>query len=215
MQQKQRDLLHALYEKHQSVLRNVASAKGLPPEDADDAVEDTFVAFMTAYLKDADGWDERHIKAKLMKILRNRCVDYYRRINRCPIISLEEFVQNGGGQAFVGYLSEDLCGRIILREDLERVRAGILSLSREMQDVAVLHLIEGNSLEEVCDMLHISKTTCRMRIFRIRKYLREWLDHPEMDAPKKRGRPKGAKSVRKTLLPQTLEPILETNVLAE
>lgn len=214
MQQEQRELLHALYEKHQSVLYNVALAKGLPREEAADVVQDTYVAFASVYLEKAVSWDERMIKANLMTILRNRCCDYYRKINRHPpLVSLEELIQDRGDQLFDGFVREDVCGHLIMREDLERIRKGVLSLSREMQDVVVLYMIEGRPFDEVCDILHVSKDTCRMRICRIRKHLREWMEHPEMTGPKKRGRPKGVKNTRKSVLPQPLGSVPGTEIL--
>lgn len=214
MQQEQRELLHTLYEKHQSVLYNIALAKGLPREEAADAVQDTYVAFASAYLKDASSWDEGMIKANLMVILRNRCCDYYRKVNRRPpVLSLEELIQERGEPSLYDVGKEDICGRLIAQESRERLRKGVMSLSREMQDVVVLYMVEGRPFEEVCELLHISKDTCRMRICRIRKHLREWLEHPEITGPKKRGRPKGVKNSRPNILPRQLGTVLGTDAL--
>ena len=93
MQQKQKELLQALYVEHWGVLRIAAYKYGLSQAEADDAVQDTFCSFMEMYLDNAEEWNDRQIKAALMKILRNRCMDYFRSVNRYPEISIQEFMK--------------------------------------------------------------------------------------------------------------------------
>ena len=71
-----------------------------------------------------------------------------------------------------------------------RIREAIKALSPEMQKVAILCLVEERPVAEVSAMLKISESTCRMRICRIRKYLRNCLEQPENAAARKRGRPR-------------------------
>jgi len=44
-----------------------------------------------------------------------------------------------------------------------------------LREVALLHMVEGRPVKEVCGILSISNPACRMRIMRIRKYLKELL----------------------------------------
>lgn len=192
MQQEQKETLQALYVKYQSDLRHLAYKNGLPPEEIDDAIQDTFCSFMEAYLAYASVWSEKQVKAALMRMMRNRSMDFYRKNKRHPGISLDVFVQGGEHSIISEWMSIDVPTKIIMREDLARLRDGILSMSRDMQEVAILYLIENRPLQEVCEILKVSEATCRVRISRIRKYLAEWMENPEAARMKRRGRPKGS-----------------------
>ena len=175
MQQEQRELLQALYVEHRGVLRIAAYKYGLPQAEADDAVQDTFCAFMEVYLDRADQWDDKRIKATLMKILRNRCMDYYRSEKRHPSVSMQELMQGGEHFLTSEFFSADIVGSLMAKEEMARLREGVLSMSNRMQDVVVLYMLEERPISEVCRILQISEATCRMRIVRIRRYLMEWM----------------------------------------
>lgn len=51
----------------------------------------------------------------------------------------------------------------------------IEGLSKDLQEAAILHLIEGRPQKEVCEILGISSDACRARISRARKVLRREL----------------------------------------
>lgn len=176
MQQKQKELLQALYVEHRGVLRIAAYKYGLSQAEADDAVQDTFCSFMEMYLDNADEWNDRQVKATLMKILRNRCMDYFRSVNRHPKISIQEFMQGNEYRLACESVSADIAGAMAVREDVARLREGVLSMSLEMQAVVVLYMLEERPIEEVCSILNVSESTCRMRICRIRRYLSQWMD---------------------------------------
>lgn len=178
MQQEQKDLLQALYEKYWGVLRMAASKYGLSQAEADDAVQDTFCIFMEMYLDDADRWDGGQIKATLAKILRNRCMDYFRAANRHPNISIQDFIRDNEHLVNEPFPS-DMAGLLADREDLERLREGVQSMSLEKQAVVALYMLEERPMEEVCRLLHLSEPACRMRVSRIRRFLTEWMKDTE------------------------------------
>ncbi len=182
MQQGQKELLQALYVEHQGILRIAAYQYGLPKAEADDAVQDTFCAFIEAYLSEADKWEEKRIKATLMKILRNRCMDYYRSSNRHPSISIQEFMQGGEHCLTSEFHTTDIAGSLAEKEEMARLREGVLSMSSQLQDVLVLYMLEERPIGEVCRILHITEASCRMRIARIRKYLTNWMLQEETAA---------------------------------
>lgn len=179
MQQKQKELLQALYVEHWGVLRIAAYKYGLSQAEADDAVQDTFCSFMEMYLDSADEWNDCQIKAALMKILHNRCMDYFRSENRYPRISIQEFMQGHEYCPSSEFFSADIAGTLADREDMARLREGVLSMSRGMQAVVVLYMLEERPIEEVCRILKVSESTCRMRILRIRRYLSKWMEDAE------------------------------------
>jgi len=54
-------------------------------------------------------------------------------------------------------------------------------MSKDLQEAAILHLIEGRPQKEVCEILGISSDACRARISRARKFLRRELRKENMD----------------------------------
>ncbi len=179
MQQKQKELLQALYVEHRGVLRIAAYKYGLSQAEAEDAVQDTFCSFMEMYLNSADEWNDRQIKAALMRILRNRCMDYFRSVSRHPKISIQEFMEGDEYRQASEFFSADIAGVLAAREDMARLREGVLSMSLAMQAVVVLYMLEERPIKEVCRILNVSEKTCRMRIFRARRYLSKWMKDAE------------------------------------
>lgn len=179
MQQRQRELLQALYVEHVNVLRLAAQRRGLPPEEADGAVQDTFCSFIESYLDEFTQWNERQIKSVLMRILLNRCADYYREKARHPDVSADELTGGGEYRILIELTTPDLESGIIVKDDLMRAREAIAALSPALRDAALLYLVERRSVREVCQILKIKEPACRMRLRRIRKYLSEWMKEDE------------------------------------
>ena len=88
MQQEQNELLQALYEGYQGALRYVASNIGIPYGEIDDIIQDTFCAYIRAYGDKLLEWNEAQRKSVLMRILKNRCADYFRDKSRNQNISM-------------------------------------------------------------------------------------------------------------------------------
>lgn len=175
MQQEQKDLLQALYEENQGSLRLVAMKDGVPECEVDDIVQETFYSFMRAYRTVALEWNEAQKKGALMRILKNRCIDYFRVSKKKSGVSLDMDDPTLEYQILRFQVRKDICDVLIQREELRRIHKCILEMTPKMCDVAILCLVEGRPVEEVCKILDINGPTCRMRISRIRKLLREEL----------------------------------------
>lgn len=110
-----------------------------------------------------------------MRILENRCNDYFRSLKRHEEISIEanelaltaELLQSQG--------FKDVSSDLIEREKLEQIRKAILNMSPALKEVAILHMVEGRPRDEVCKILGINDSTCRMRISRIRRQIAKLL----------------------------------------
>lgn len=175
MQQEQNDLLQALYEEYQGIFRFMAFKNGLPECEVDDIIQDTFFSFMRYYGKKSLKWNESQIKGALMKIFENRCIDYFRRLTRKGETSIDAEDPIMEYHILQYQMRHDICDTLILREELQKIRECIMAMRPKLSQVAVLYMIEGRSVEEVCEILDISSPTCRMRISRIRKHLKKEL----------------------------------------
>lgn len=129
---------------------------------------------MRAYGTMALEWNEAQKKGVLMRILKNRCIDYFRTSKKSGL-SIDSDDPKVEYEILRCQVRKDICDTLIQREELRRIHQCILEMKPKMCDVAILCLVEGRPVEEVCEILDISGPTCRMRISRIRKLLREEL----------------------------------------
>jgi len=177
MQQEQNDLLQALYEEYQGPLRLAVLKRGVLECEVDDIIQDTFCAFIHAYGKKFLKWNEAQKKGMLMKILLNRCADYYRNQKRTGIVSISMDSEDSSAEYEIlrNHVRPDICDVLVEKEEIRKIHDLILKMSPALRDVALLHMVEGRPEKEVCEILHISKGACRMRVMRIRKFLKEQL----------------------------------------
>ena len=173
MQQEQKELLQALYEEHQGGLRLIAFSIGVPEHEVDDMIQDTFCAFIDSYENDILEWDVPRRKGTLVRILKNRCADYHRDQKKRKSISMNSGDVTVEYEIMRRHLMRDICDNLIEHEEMHRIQKSIESMKPCLREVAVLFMIEGRSAAEVCEILNISNSAFRMRVFRIRRYMKE------------------------------------------
>lgn len=178
MQQKINELLLSMYEEYQATLRVLAKSYGIPDKDIDDIVQETFISYFGHYSLE---WTLDRKKAMLVRILKNRCVDYHRKQRKVNTISIdsEKFIEDC--RMSEQYYAESSFNQIFENETLKEVYKVIAKMSKDLQEAAILHLIEGRPQKEVCEILGISSDACRARISRARKFLRRELRKENMD----------------------------------
>lgn len=186
MQQACNDLLQSLYEGYQGALRFVAYRSGIPYDEMDDMIQDVFVAFISKYGDVCADWNDVQRKSMLMRILRNRVADHYRSKHRRMNVSME--TGNFGEEFHLAdtTMSRDVLDCITDREDIRKIQECVQKMKPDWYDIIVLYFIEGRPVEEVSKIMGINTPTLRMRVSRIRKYLREQIG--EAEPPKKRSR---------------------------
>lgn len=178
MQQKINELLLSMYEEYQAPLRILARSYGIPDKDIDDVVQETFISYFGHYSLE---WTSDRKRAMLVRILKNRCVDYHRKRQNAETVSInsEEFIEDC--RMSEKYRTESSFDKIFENETLEEVKKVIAKMSRDLQEAAILHLIEGRPQKEVCEILGISGDACRARISRARKFLRRELKKDDLE----------------------------------
>jgi RNA polymerase sigma-70 factor (ECF subfamily) len=145
--------IEGIYQRHADVMYRVALAKLCSDADAQDAVQDVFVNFLsTAPVFES----EAHERAWFLRATTNRCYDLMRRNQVRQALPLEEAL---------GVAAQDNSGVTELME--------LLQLIPEIyKDTVILHCLEGHSLEETADLLGISLSAAKMRLSRAREALR-------------------------------------------
>lgn len=173
MQQDENMLLRSMYERYQAVLRTVARNNGIPYDDISDVVQETYISYYEHYPLD---WPQERQKSMLVKILRHKCADYYRKNSHfSSSISVDDQDAFDETEILMKHLMQDSLECIVGDESYMEIRKCISEMKRDWRDVATLRFVEERSIEEICDVLGITGTVCRSRISRARKHLKKVL----------------------------------------
>lgn len=170
------DKFHSIYKRYFPLMRVLARKGGIPYDEIDDIVQDTFISFYSHY---PSTWPDYRVKAMLVRIVKNRCVDYLRKKeNRYEICFDPARMQEeifGSKEA----RERDSLTILLGRMEYEEVMNAILSMRREWIEIIELSAIEGRPIDEVSEILNLSEAACRQRLCRARKHLREYMQQKE------------------------------------
>lgn len=128
-------------------------------EDARDVFQETFVRFFENAKKERV---MTNVPGFLLRIARNLCLNFKR--SRRQVLTIEDYMK------FEEYSkSQDK------DELLELIRVALAGLPDEMREAFVLREYEGMSYAEIADFLGISLSLVKVRIFRAKMKIREFL----------------------------------------
>ena len=128
-------------------------------DDAQDAVQDCFLRYMT---KAPDFTDSEHEKAWLIRVATNICKDTLRQRKHSSFLSLDE-IRN-----------------ISSSEDNAQILGLLVSVEEKYRVVLHLHYVEGYKTDELSAMLGISSAAVRKRLQRGRDILRKLYEKEAM-----------------------------------
>ncbi len=157
-------LFEDIYVKFHYRLRYLARNYRIPSEDVDDIVQETFYAFMTHY---PANWEDRRVRSLLIKILRNKCIDYYR-MQKKKALSIDEVSETVFSLMNMNMDPEEI---FIRNESRQETRRRISKLRRSHQEVIIMYYFEKKKTEEICDILDITEYEFYARLKRARKKL--------------------------------------------
>lgn len=168
------DWFRSVYDRYMPWLRMIAWNRGIPHDEIEDAVQETFFRYNRKY---PNPKPDEETRVLLAAIMRNFCNDYYRETKRHPLeyLDVNQLEQD---RVFDVRLGEDVLHLIIVRQDYENVLQALRSMREDWLIVFVLYIIQGRTIEEVSKLLGISADACRMRLARGRKYLKHAMEDP-------------------------------------
>jgi RNA polymerase sigma-70 factor (ECF subfamily) len=168
--------LSALVEGYASRIFGFASRMCRSAEDAQDVVQETFLAAIRS-LKDFRG--EGRVSTWLFRIAANACRKMRRRGKFEPErhLSLDEFFpEEADPHASQPAGAADTPEVALLRADLrEALEAAIADLPPPYRAVLILRDVEGLSTEETAEALGVTPPTVKTRLHRARLFLRQRL----------------------------------------
>jgi len=171
-------VFNSVYVDYGPVLRVLAVRYGLPYEEVEDMIQETFLSYFTHYPMD---WEPGKMKGMLVRILKNKCIDFKRK-KQPELVELD--TENGSPEfKYINLLiSRDSLSIILEKEEYRKVWRAMTTMRTDWLEVFVLYMIEDRPIKEVSEILGISVEACRTRISRGRKYLKEELKETATDA---------------------------------
>lgn len=162
-------MFQVMYDEYERLLRTIAAHYKIPYEEIDDMIQETFVSYIEKY-----SVDNKNRGPILVTILKNNCIDYYKKIHYQSIsqdseegrFALEQLVFSMGADVDMDMAKNELC---------EKVRRCISEMKAEWKEVILYCCVMQYTSEEAGKLLGISATACRSRLLRAREYIKKEL----------------------------------------
>ncbi len=132
-------------------------------DDCADAIQS---AILKAYEKLDTLRDVDYFKTWLTRILINECYQLIRKNKK--YVGMEEYLNGQAENVQNGQTNESLHESVILQE--------VMQLDEKYRIPFVLHEVEGYSLKEISQILRLTETNVKSRVFRARKTLQRRLE---------------------------------------
>ncbi|RGY97469.1 RNA polymerase sigma factor [Clostridium sp. AM58-1XD] len=167
MEQKANEIFRSMYEDYKIQLRTIARHYGIPYDEIDDEIQETFTSYYENY-----SVDNEKSGCILVTILRNRCIDYRRKIHY-ETVSADSDAGRFAIDEITSGFGRDTADKVAELELYEKVRTCISEMRSEWQEVILYCCILQYTSEETGDILGISSIACRSRLLRAREHLRK------------------------------------------
>ena len=101
-------------------------------------------------------------------------VDYFRIKSRRGVsISLDEGYYGKEVPLPESLIGKDVLDQMAEEDEVNYITKYLQDMKPEWRDVAILHFIEERPISEVSQILGIKEASCRMRLTRLRRYLKK------------------------------------------
>lgn len=135
------------------------------PQDAEDAAQEALVRG----INNLDSFDlERPLKPWLLRVTSNLCIDRLRR--RKYTISLDDMGEDGAWEWKAGSAVTPE-RQLVRKEQAERVRCLLATLSPLDRSVVTLFYWEGLSYAEISEVTELTESAIKSRLYRARRSL--------------------------------------------
>ncbi len=165
-------LFRSIYERYYPYLLKKAISLGVDEKDAEDLVQETFVSYYRNYPLT---WEDCQIHGAMVRILKNRAIDYLRKRSRHPQELFNPLEADKMTYAMHRLTEQDALTTLLEHEKFEVIGEGLNKMRKEWSQVFIMHFIQGIPMKEVGELLGTTEAACRVRVTRGRKFLREHL----------------------------------------
>ncbi|MCH5196726.1 MAG: sigma-70 family RNA polymerase sigma factor [Oscillospiraceae bacterium] len=160
-----RKLVDDLYKKYEQMMYRIAFNVLHNFHDAEDAVHSTFVKVIDD-LEKIRAINDNEIRYYISVMTKNTALDIQRKNNRIEVSDELDDLETDCSV-------ED---KVLTKIDADRINEALMSLPDSDYIVMFLNLILEHSPSEIAQMLNITPTAARQRIFRAKQKLRDLLE---------------------------------------
>ena len=157
----QEAFLYEAMTRHGDAIYRLALCRLQNIDDAQDVFQDTFLQLFQE--DKATQWEDERVKAWLLRVAINKCIDIGRHRKAHGCISLDEIPEYAGSTAYEYMELWDAVNR----------------LPEKQRTVFHLYYSEGYKTDEIAQILKTPASTVRVNLNRARKQLRKELDDHE------------------------------------
>lgn len=148
----------AIVEEFSDMIFRIAYQNLLNTADSEDIVQDVFVKLLKH--KTYEFKDKEHLKAWLIRITINQCVDWKRKFFRNKEIAIEDY-------------------EIPFEEKEESLVYEISQLPKDDRNIIYLHYYEGYTIREIAEILGKKQNTVNSKLTRARGKLKRIIEEEE------------------------------------
>ncbi len=164
-----------IYETYQAPLRTIAKRCGVAYDDIEDVIQETFASYYQAYMLEESSVAVGSVKAMLVRILKRKCVDLYRKNCRYGKVSIETEDGKLSPEVMHQCIGKDVSDVVIEELRYREIRRAIDEMKPDWRDVIYCCCVLDYTTAEASELLKISGTACRSRLMRARVHLRRVL----------------------------------------
>lgn len=145
----------AVVDTYSDMIFRIAYQNLFSVEDAQDVVQDVFLKLLKQ--KENCFHDEEHLKAWLIKVTINQCLDYKKSFFRKNTVALDNF-------------------EIPFEQEERQLMEELSRLPKEERNVLYLHYYEGYTIKEIAGILGKKQNTVNSKLTRGRSKLKQILE---------------------------------------
>ena len=175
MSNKIQDIFGTIYNDNVEKIYRFIFFKVGSQEIAEDLTSESFIRGWKAFQEASNPKPKKEIKnprAFLYQIARNLIADHYREKGRTQFVSLDDTVLIDP--------SPTIQEQAVLESDLDTIKAALVYLKDEYQEVIIWYYLEDIAISEIAQMLDKSEGAVRVTLHRAIKVLKEKIDREEV-----------------------------------
>lgn len=151
----------SIFNMYKNDMLNVALKYTKNQIDAEDVCQETWIKI---YQNIDTLEDETKLKAWILTIVKNQCLNHIRKLKKCDETLVDEFHTNNAIQETVLSQLYEKDIHILLLKAIQNLPVGL-------QELAIKFIIEEKTIQEISQELNINYYTCKTKLHRIKHYL--------------------------------------------
>ena len=163
-----------LVERYKDMVYSIAVKMLHNETEAEDLSQEVFIVVYKTLTKFKG---DSKFSTWLYRVTYNKAISKLRKSNRVTITENDTFLEN---HLDTDELKIELTDK---EENIEELQKALKKLSKEEQLLIMLHYFENQSIEEIAQVTMFSESNVKVKLFRVRKKLKDWVEASRLNIP--------------------------------